>query len=154
MRKFLPNSSTILFFIITIFLVFNFISYKLLLKILEDNHTKNQEISFYLIQRETSNLLTKLLYKDSQQKDELLKKHFEVLEYLQTHSYDSSLENIHETINKGLPSKPYNIYITDENLIIRNTTFKPDLGFDLSFAKELFQKHKKLEKHRNFTSCI
>ena len=117
MRKFLPNSSTILFFIITIFLVFNFISYKLLLKILEDNHTKNQEISFYLIQRETSNLLTKLLYKDSQQKDELLKKHFEVLEYLQTHSYDSSLENIHETINKGLPSKPYNIYITDENLI-------------------------------------
>ena len=142
LRKLLPNSSTILFFIITIFLVFNFVSYKLLLKILEDNHTKNQEISFYLIQRETSNLLTKLLYKDSQQKDELLKKHFEVLEYLQTHSYDSSLENIHETINKGLPSKPYNIYITDENLIIRNTTFKPDLGFDLSFAKELFQKHK------------
>ena len=73
LRKLLPNSSTILFFIITIFLVFNFVSYKLLLKILEDNHTKNQEISFYLIQRETSNLLTKLLYKYSQQKDKIRK---------------------------------------------------------------------------------
>ncbi|MBP7742437.1 MAG: hypothetical protein KA073_03585, partial [Aliarcobacter sp.] len=110
MKNFLPTSSTLLFFIIIIFLVFNFFSYKLLLNNLEDNHTKNQEITFYQIQRETSNLLTKLLYKYSQEKDILLKKHLEVLEYFKTHSLDESLEEIYETINKGFPLKPYNIY--------------------------------------------
>ena len=79
LRKFLPNSSTILFFIITIFLVFNFISYKLLIKNLSDNHLKNQEITFYQIQKDTNNLLTKLLYKYSTQKELLLSKHKEVL---------------------------------------------------------------------------
>ena len=142
MKSFLPKSSTLLFFIISIFLVFNFFSYKLLLTNLKDNHSKNQEISFYLIQRETSNLLTKLLYKYSQEKDLLLKKHEVVLNYLKTHSYDDSLEEIYEILNKDLPLKPYNIYITDKDLVIRNTTFKPDLNFDLSFAKPLFDNHK------------
>lgn len=112
---------------------------------LEDNHTKNQEITFYQIQRETSNLLTKLLYKYSQEKDILLKKHLEVLEYFKTHSLDEPLEEIYETINKDFPLKPYNIYITDKNLKINNTSFKADLGFDLSFAKYLFDKHKEEE---------
>lgn len=142
MKSFLPKSSTLLFFIISIFLVFNFISYKLLLTNLKDNHSKNQEISFYLIQRETSNLLTKLLYKYSQEKDLLLKKHEVVLNYLKTHSYDDSLEEIYEILNKDLAQKPFNIYITDKNLVIRNTTYKPDLNFDLSFAKPLFDNHK------------
>ena len=126
MKSFLPKSSTLflyilfslflfflfclLIFIISIFLVFNFFSYKLLLTNLKDNHSKNQEISFYLIQRETSNLLTKLLYKYSQEKDLLLKKHEVVLNYLKTHSYDDSLEEIYEILNKDLPQKPYNIY--------------------------------------------
>ena len=129
MKSFLPKSSTLLFFIISIFLVFNFFSYKLLLTNLKDNHSKNQEISFYLIQRETSNLLTKLLYKYSQEKDLLLKKHEVVLNYLKTHSYDDSLEEIYEILNKDLPLKPYNIYITDKNLVLRNTSFKPDLNY-------------------------
>lgn len=146
MKSFLPKSSTLLFIIIAIFLVFNFISYKLLLNNLKDNHLKNQEITFHQIQRETSNLLTKLLYKYSQEKDILLKKHIEVINYFKTHSYDASLEEIYEEINKGFPLKPYNIYITDENLIINNTTFKPDLGFDLSFAKSLFDTHKKEQR--------
>ena len=41
-------------------------------------------------------------------------------------------------------NKPFNIYNTDENLIIRNTTFKPDLGFDL-FSKRTNLKKKKAE---------
>lgn len=141
MKNLIPRSSTILFFIIIIFLIFNFISYKLLLKNLHDNHTKNQELTFYLIQRETSNLLTKLLYKYSQQKDILLQKHQEVLNYLENHSYDVKLDEIYEKINYSHPNKPFNIYITDENLVIKNTTFSPDLGFDLSFAKEQFNNH-------------
>lgn len=145
MRKLLPLQSTILFFIILIFFIFVFISYKLLLKNIHDNHIKNQEIVFYEIQRETNNLLTKLLYKYSKEKDNILQKHKEVLEYLNNNSYDVNLQEIYEKINYSYENKPFNIYVTDENLIIRNTTFKPDLGFDLSFAKEQFEKNRKNE---------
>jgi signal transduction histidine kinase len=115
----------------------------LLFKNLSDNHIKNQEITFYQIQKETNNLLTKLLYKYSNQKDILLGKHKEVYNYLKENHYDIQLENIHKQINKNTVDNPYNIYITNEKFIIKNTTYAPDLDFDLSFAKELFEKHKK-----------
>ncbi len=120
-----------------------FVGYKLLLKSIQNNHSYEQELSFYKIQRETDNLLNKLLHKYSFEKEILLKKHQEVLAYLETKNHDIKLDEIYEKINQDLPTKPYNIYITDENLIIKNTTFKPDLGFNLSFAKHLFDEHKK-----------
>ena len=61
-------------------------SYFLFLKNLQDNHTKNQEIAFYQIQKSTNHLLTKLLHKYSEQKDEIVKKHKEVLDYLEQNS--------------------------------------------------------------------
>lgn len=141
MRISLPRKSTILFILIALFLLFNFFSYKLLLKNLYDNHEKNQQLTFNLIQRESSNLLTKLLHEYTQQKDILLEKHKEVSNYLEKKSYDDSLDEIYKKINNN--TNPfYNIYITDENLVITNTTFRPDLGFNLSFAKEIFDRHK------------
>lgn len=141
MKKLLPRQSTILFILITLFLLFNTFSYKLLLKNLYDNHEKNQQLTFNLIQRQSSNLLTKLLHEYTKQKDILLQKHNQVLSYLEKKSYDNSLDEIYKKINKS-DNPFYNIYITDENLIINNTTFKPDLGFNLSFAKDIFDKHK------------
>ena len=143
MKDFLPKSSTILFFTILLFLLFSFISYRLLVKNLSDDHLKNQEITFYQIQKDTNNLLTKLLYKFSTQKEILLAKHKEVLTYLQDKSYDIPLDEIYKKINENTSDSEYNIYITDENLIIKNTTFPADLDFDLSFAKELFENHYK-----------
>lgn len=143
MKKLIPKSSTILFFTIFLFLLFNLISYKLLLNNLYDNHTNNQKITFYQIQKETNNLLTKLLYKYTNQKEILLAKHKEVLTYLEKNSYDASLGEISKIINKDKENNPFNIYITDENLVIKNTTYKPDLNFDLSFVKDLFEQHKK-----------
>ena len=141
MKRLIPNSSTILLLLVTIFLTFIFISYKLLFKNIHDNHLKNQQLTFNLIQRESSNLLTKLLYDYSKQKNTLLEKHKLVLEYLENNSYDTSLDEIYKNLNNS--NTPfYNIYITDENLVIVNTTFKPDLGFNISFAKEIFDKHK------------
>ena len=140
MKDFLPKSSTILFFTILLFLLFSFISYRLLVKNLSDDHLKNQEITFYQIQKDTNNLLTKLLYKFSTQKEVLLAKHKEVLTYLHDKSYDIPLNEIYKKINENTTDSEYNIYITDENLIIKNTTFPADLNFDLSFAKELFEK--------------
>ena len=126
MKDFLPKSSTILFFTILLFLLFSFISYRLLVKNLSDDHLKNQEITFYQIQ-----------------KDILLAKHKEVLTYLHDKSYDIPLNEIYKKINENTTDSEYNIYITDENLIIKNTTFPADLNFDLSFAKELFENHYK-----------
>lgn len=143
MKKFIPKSSTLIFLFLVIFLISIFIGYNILLKNLEENHKNNQKIIFYEIQKYSNTLLTKLLYSYSLQKETLLKKHLEVLKYLETHPYDSNLDEIYEKINEGLVNKPYNIYITDENLVVRNTTFQKDLGFDLSFAKFLFDKHEK-----------
>lgn len=143
MKDFLPKSSTILFFTICLFLLFSLLSYKLLIKNLSDDHLKNQEITFYQIQKDTNNLLTKLLYKFSTQKEILLTKHKEVLAYLENKNHDISLNEIHKTINKDISNSAYNIYITNENLIIKNTTFPADLDFDLSFAKDLFENHKR-----------
>ena len=141
LKRLIPNSSTILLLFIAIFLSFIFISYKLLFKNIYDNHSKNQHLTFNLIQREGSDLLTKLLYDYSKQRNTLLEKHKLVLNYLENNSYDISLDEIYKNLNNS--EKPfYNIYITDENLVIVNTTFKPDLGFNLSFAKETFDKHK------------
>ena len=143
MKDFIPKSSTILFFTICLFLLFSLLSYKLLIKNLSDDHLKNQEITFYQIQKDTNNLLTKLLYKFSTQKEILLSKHKEVLAYLENKNHDISLNEIHKIINKNSSNSAYNIYITNENLIIKNTTFPADLDFDLSFAKDLFENHKR-----------
>ena len=48
---------------------------------------------------------------------------------------------LYKEINKGLNPPPYNIYITDRSYVIKNSTYKKDIGFDLSFAKEIFEKH-------------
>ncbi|MFV7789628.1 sensor histidine kinase [Aliarcobacter lanthieri] len=143
--SYIPKSSTFLFIVVIVFILFIFISYKLLLVNMKDNYIKNEEITFYKIQKHTSTLLTKLLYKFSLQRDILIEKHNDVLNYLkdiEKDSYDDiNLSFIYENINKDLPNKPYNIYITNENLIIKNTTYLPDLEFDLSFAKEIFEKN-------------
>lgn len=135
--------STIMFIIIFLFIIVNFIGYINLVSNIKSNHLKNEQILFYQIQRESNKLLTSLLHNYTIEKENIINKHNYVLEYLSSRNYDISLDEIYELINKDEKNKPYNIYITDENLKIVNTTFKPDLGFDLSFAKQTFLKHKK-----------
>lgn len=137
------KTSNLLFIVAIVIFFLNFIMYKLILKNLIDNHNYSQRIVFNNIQRETDSLLNKLLFKYSQQKDLVLEKHKIVLKYLENHSYDDSLDEIYKIINKNTQNNPYNIYITNKDLIIKNTTFEADLDFDLNFAKDLFENHKK-----------
>jgi signal transduction histidine kinase len=86
------------------------------------------------------------MYEFTTKKEVMLLKHQEVLKVLRDSELDPltfNLQELHEKLNDQEVSKPYNIYITDENLVIKNTTFASDLGFDLSFAKETFQEHLK-----------
>lgn len=135
--------STFMFFIVALFLSIDILGYFYIKENLVSNHSKEQLILFSNIQRNSSDLLSKLLYKYSLQKDILEKKHIEVSSYVDQHGVDCNLTNIQSQINQGFKNQPYNIYITDDNLIIKNTTFLPDLGFNLSFAKALFENHKK-----------
>lgn len=88
-------------------------------------------------------MLSKLLYQYSIQQDILKEKHKEVIEYLNSKDdiLNIDLKHISGIINKGTSNNPYNIYITNKDYVIKNTTFKADLGFNLSFAKESFDKH-------------
>ena len=135
--------STFMFFIVALFLSIDILGYFYIKENLVSNHSKEQLILFSNIQRNSSDLLSKLLYKYSLQKDILEKKHIEVSSYVEKYGVDCNLTNIQSQINQGFKNQPYNIYITDDNLIIKNTTFLPDLGFNLSFAKALFENHKR-----------
>jgi signal transduction histidine kinase len=132
-----------MFFIVALFLSIDVLGYFYIKANLGTNHSKEQLILFSNIQRNSSDLLSKLLYKYSLQKDTLGKKHLEVLNYVERNGYDTNLSVIQSRINQGFENKPYNIYITDDNLIIKNTTLPSDYGFNLSFAKLLFDNHKK-----------
>jgi signal transduction histidine kinase len=87
--------------------------------------------------------LAKLIYHYKLEKASLLQKHKTVQNFINNHDLNVSLDEIHLLINAGKPDKPYNIYITDKNLTIQNTTYNEDLGFNLTFAKSAFDDHKK-----------
>lgn len=135
--------SSFIFILIALFLLIDFIGYRLLSYNLRQNHEKESKILFYQITNQTSSLLSKLNYNIVLQKEDIIKKHKEVEAYIYTHGMDANLTPIYEQINTGLEEKPYNIYIADEDLIIRNTTYKPDEGFNLTFAKEIYDEHQR-----------
>lgn len=142
-NKFRTKISIVMLIILFLFFITNFFGYKYLIKNVQLNNIKNQQMQFYKIQRETNKLLTSILFKYYKNKETIIQKHKIALEYLKDKEYNISLNEIHNILNEGLTNKPYNIYITDDNLKIVNTTLKADLGFDLSFAKFFFDKHKK-----------
>lgn len=137
-----PKSSTFLFVTLPLFLAFVITNYLLLQKNLKDNHLKNQEITFLYIQQKSSILLSKLLFSYGKEKDFLVQKHLEVEKYLENKPLNTNLDEIYTKINQGFENKPYNIYITNDDLVIKNSTMEADLDFDLSFAKSLFDSHK------------
>ncbi len=135
--------SSFIFIILAIFFLIDFVGYKVLAKHMTSDHEKNKKILFYEIQNHTSSLLEGLFLEHKKQKDILTKKHQMVMEYLNTHDLDVNLDEISQKINEGHKRKPYNIYITDKDLVIKNSTYENDIGFNLSFAKEVFDRHHK-----------
>ena len=108
------------------------------------NHKKDTQILFYQIQSKTLPLLSQLLYEYNIQKNILLQKHDVVKKYLlsqQLSPLEVNLKTIYKEINGKESESLYNIYISDKNLVIQNSTLKKDIGFRLSFAKEFFDKH-------------
>lgn len=136
------NLSTYMGFLLLLFAVISFISILFLKNNLIVSNKLEQEIMFSAIQRDTSNILVKVLYEYEKEKEILKNKHKIVLEYInkQKDPLSVDLQEIYNKINDE--NKKYNIYITDDNLVIRNTTFRNDMGFNISFAKETFEKHK------------
>lgn len=108
---------------------------------MHDAHEKDLRILFYKIQIQTNDLLSQLMYEFRMKKDQILQKHLEAESYIKAHSVDVDLSEIKVKINEGIENTPYDISITDENFIIRNTTFKADLGLDLSFANDEYNRH-------------
>lgn len=125
-------------------LIITVISYGFFRNSIITTYEKDTKILFYTIQNQTSSLLSKLLHQYTLQKNVLLNKHALVAKYIQEQQItptEIDLKNIYQTINKNEKNNNYNIYITGENLVIKNTTFKKDIGFDISFAKSSFDEH-------------
>lgn len=122
-------------------MLISFIGYRVLYNTITKNHEKDVEIIVLDIRNKTNMLLSKLLHQYSLQQNILIQKHKEVKSYLNYNSYDMNLGTIKKRINEGHENSPYDIYITDDKFVIKNTTYKPDLGFNLSFAKMVFDEH-------------
>ena len=138
------NRNTLMMFIlILVLLLSTFLGYRFLYNAYEKNHEQESKLLFYKLHTQTSKLLNKLHYNYVQIKPLLIDKHKIVEKYLEKHEYDGNLREIYEQINSGFELNPYDVYITDKNLTITNTTFRPDKGFNLSFAKDIFEKHKR-----------
>lgn len=137
--------SILVFLMVVLFISFNIFGYFLIKNNFINNNQDKNKVIFYKSKLLASNLINKLIYEYEVQSDILIKKHLEVEKYLDKINDFKNLDltMIYDKINKGLKNKPYDIYISDENLLIENTTFKDDLGFDLSFSKDIFDKHKK-----------
>lgn len=129
---------------IALFLIldaFIFFTYQ---KNIQKSFEEEIEIAFWKIEAKSSDLLSDLLHKYSKQVEQIRKKHRYVKQFIEHSPKDPleiNLKPLYRTINKGLSPPPYNIYISDESLVIKNTTFKNDMGFDLTFAKDIFEKH-------------
>ena len=130
----------LIIFIVGFFLAIDFTWYTKSLERLHLQNVQRQSIIFLNLKVETTRLLDKLMHSYEKEKEALLKTHKRVYEYLKNrpNPTELSLDEIYKLINDGLKEKPYDIYITDENFVIKNSTFNKDLGLDLSFAKEIF----------------
>lgn len=130
------------------FLIIDFIWYKQLQNHIKEDHKSKQSIIFHSLKTESIKLLDFLMYSYEKQHDILIDKHKQVYEVLKDHTdlLTYPLEDLHKMINKGLDEPLYDIYITNKDFVIKNTTFKQDLDFDLSFAQDVFLTGYKLNK--------
>ncbi len=126
--------------IVGFFLAIDFAWYTKSLEQLRQQNLQRQSIIFLNLKVETTRLLDKLMYSYEEEKEALLQTHQRVYDYLKNrpNPTELSLDEIYKLINDGHKAKPYDIYITDKNFVIKNSTFKKDLGLDLSFAKDIF----------------
>jgi len=137
--------SSYIYLIIILFIIVDFVGYNIIVNNIKNNYTKDTQILFYKIKSQTNDLLSQLLYEYSLQKDILITKHTIVNNYLKNKDniFNLNLYEIKQTINNYKTHSAYNIYISNKDLIIKNTTYNADKGFDLSFAKDIFDNHYK-----------
>lgn len=138
------RNSSFIALVIVLFIAMSMGAYTLLRINITDNHQKELQILVYRFQTETSTLLAKLLYRYVEEEKNILKVHKKVVNYLNQSSHSPlniDLNYIHKEINHNKDDNPYEIYIADENLLIKNTTFTNDLNFSLEFARKLFDEH-------------
>ena len=137
--------SSFIYLIIVLFLIVDFVGYNIIVNNIKNNYAKDTQILFYKIKSQTNDLLSQLLYEYSLQKDILITKHTIVNTYLENKEdiFNLDLSEIKRNINDNDNQSSYNIYISNKDLIIKNTTYNADKGFDLSFAKDIFDNHYK-----------
>ena len=84
--------SSFVLILIIVFFILHFVGYGVVSNHVTSDHEKNTKILFYEIKNHTSNLLSKLLNEHHMQKELLKNKHKIVLEYMNSHDLNVSLE--------------------------------------------------------------
>ena len=132
--------STIIIFTIFIVLVGVFLEIEKVKRDIEYKNTATSKATFNYIQRVLNDVFVNTMYKYQKEKDILRQKHKKVLEILK-HNKNMNFQKLLKQIDNK--NHQYNIYLTDNNLTIIKSTYKNDIGFNLSFAKDEFLSHRK-----------
>jgi signal transduction histidine kinase len=107
------------------------------------NKSAEEKLLFYATKSYVNELVSSFLYDFEREKPILLQKHKIALEYYRNNDINLNIQELQNILNKNEISKVYDIYIVNDKYKIINSTLKSDIGFDLSFAKDTFLKHKK-----------
>lgn len=138
------NKIFITLFIISICItLFSLYKYSQESQRISNSKESDEKLLFYAAKSHINKLLSSLLYDFERQQFRLEEKHKIALKYFQSHPTNTNLTELHKILNKDNSEKLYDIYLTNENFVITNSTLKSDIGFDLSFAKDTFLEHHK-----------
>ncbi len=138
--------SSFVFLIIGMFALIDIFGYITLRNQIITNYDKDIKLLISDLSNKTKDMLTKLLFEYANEKEKIIEKHKYVLKAIESkkmHPLDINLTSLHQEINKDTLRKPYNINILSKALVIMNSTLDKELGFDVSFAKDLFDEHKR-----------
>jgi len=131
---------TIIIAVTVIYLIFFYNFYRTSKENYNIQNQLNQKIIIATLKEKTIKFLDKMVFDYLNIKDELITYHKLTKQYLQ--NKEPLKVDLYKLKTKLKLDKNCDIYICDDNLTIKNTTFKNDLGFNLSFAKDDFLKHK------------
>jgi signal transduction histidine kinase len=118
--------------IIAIFIIFLIFISIYFIQLKQQNLNYQKEKIFYEIMFYSQNFLYEIYKEYENKKQEILKAHKYALNHL-----NEDFEKIKQKLGKN-----YHLFLTDQNFIIRKTTFKYDQNFSLQFIKNILITHK------------
>jgi len=142
--KFKLNTIITISFFILLFTIISalLIQYELSKNIIIDNYTNKYYNKTLQIKEDFSLILNKAQYNFKKNEQQNIRKLNQFYEIYKHSNGDFDIDEVVEILNKDIPFGEYQVFLINKNKIIEKSSYKKDIGLDLSKFKlisELFQ---------------